>query len=447
MSLSPAARRRIEEFAGLSSGCLFPRVEVLKVLHDCASEMLMGSQVKEFTWIFEEGNAASPGDVRRVSSSVIRRMSCVEKIVLNGWHTVVEREDEFVELFNALPALREIHLPVYALTPTMFAALSGISTLRVVDCVIGDGDLQGEVPNRRQVVSSWRLWSESLFTSASYRNLQALSIALPDIRQAMSFVSGVDICLRRLERFEVFIAFPDGTRTDDVEKYFHNLYSRCPSLVHIVLSLYGRYRTPADVIPLLPLRVTCIFPVTQFRNLRSFRINHGLPLLMDDEDVRRLSALMPAIQSIFLNPHPMLLMKPLLTARSYFHFARQCPHLRSLGLYINLNVYLPVERDVHFAEGFHTLDVGSSPFQSPASAEGLWLVALLIATVFPRGTSIRTALEDKWLDSLEFLPTSTLGGFMGARGSILERFHEGWVAVDVMAGAFRKWSSPSLVRS
>lgn len=84
-------------------------------------------------------------------------------------------------------------------------------------------------------------------------------------------------------------------------------------------------RTFSDIVDLLP-----------FSRLTNFRIQDANPLLVTDADVQALASRWPSLKEFALDHCPSTEEIPTLPATSLIHFARHCPKLRKLVVYVDV---------------------------------------------------------------------------------------------------------------
>lgn len=398
----------------------------------------MGPNVTQLAWLFELGSPETKSSLRDAVVHVVERMPKLESVSLEGGSIVVDHEDILMRLLQSLPALEHIGLPRYTFTPTMFRRLSVVGSLRRITVNRLEEGFQQSMLGRRSVVSRWASWT-TFFSAPVYTQLRELSFSLPTLSLAVQFFAEDGFSLHGLERLELFIAFPREATADEVEELLHTLYQQCVGLEELALSMYGESTFPNDLFGLEPLTLSTIMPLTQFPRLRRISLDHALPLSLSDEDVGTLVMGLPLVETLRLNPHPLSLLLPSQTVASVFVIARSCLSIRTLGLYFDSRVFLPIPEGVVLPEVFERLDVGTSPFPIPASPEALWLIAEFIARVLPEGGEVHTGFYESMFDSTEFGPASVVGGFVNARDGLLQSFQEGWETVDCMARSFRAW--------
>jgi len=76
-------------------------------------------------------------------------------------------------------------------------------------------------------------------------------------------------------------------------------------------------------------------PILKMANLKSLEIFHHHPLALTEEDIEILAASWPSLENLILNDEPVLLKESNLTVAALLPFARHCPDLMRLGLFID----------------------------------------------------------------------------------------------------------------
>lgn len=131
-----------------------------------------------------------------------------------------------------------------------------------------------------------------------------------------------------------------------------------------------------------------IAPLTSITTLRRLRIVHPRPLVVTDDDVRSLCTAWPLLDSLFLNPCPLVHDDVPLTALCLGDVARLCPHVHQLGLYINAlqDIPYPTKGSIQRFRELECLYLDASPV--PEDHDQL---LLFLARVLSPDTYMRTS--------------------------------------------------------
>jgi hypothetical protein len=101
---------------------------------------------------------------------------------------------------------------------------------------------------------------------------------------------------------------------------------------------YSRYDRPLPVlVPENQLSYETIEPVLTFSNLIAFELLHKYPLKITLDEIEELASQWPSLEGLVLNAAPLTLGEDgfALDLRALLPFARHCPRLWKLGLYMN----------------------------------------------------------------------------------------------------------------
>lgn len=157
-----------------------------------------------------------------------------------------------------------------------------------------------------------------------------------------------------------------------------------------------------DQPPIVPLGFDSLKPLTMFSNLKSVRICHHSNLVLIDSNIEELTSALPLLESCVLNHKPLIFKQSetIPTMNSIYSFARNCPNIRTLGLYFDA-IALPIhtEPSPRF-QALRSLLVGASPIASAPP------VAILFSRILPNGCKLETLpFADVWLKVKDVLPS------------------------------------------
>lgn len=437
-AIDPVLRELGRVLSGVA-GPFFTSMVDLSVTFDCFVPVLVSPSVRYLELAFEVGSTYSHDTLRTLVdfiASGFPGLICFR--LQGGGPVIVEYEARFIDLFTRLSNLQEIHLPPYALTPTMFSALSRLHSLRSIIVSPSGRGLLEVLLGRRSIITRWSMDPVNTMVQG-YFNLRQLRFSLPDTAYSISFFRDSQLPFVQLEDLGLTVAFPRDATDGAISRLFHVIRQRCPYLQAVELSMYAECTSFQDLFGIQPLSAESILPIAGFTALRSFTIRHSLPLRLTDQDVESIIRALPMATCIRLNEHPLLLTRSQLTVSALYRMARYCPHIQTAGLYFDCREPSPAEDEVSFPSTFGTLYVGASPFYVPATSEGLWLAARTLETLLPDNTELVTAFEEVMFDCREFAPGLGNGRFVVARNGLMEAFDLGWRTAHSMARSFRMW--------
>ena len=331
------------------------------------------------------------------------RMPKVTRLDFRFTFSVRDIEAGLCQLFGALPKLEDVTMPKYALTTKIIEVLSRLENLGAVQFEFLLHQGCGDVAD----VQTWRpVLQEGAFPALYDFNV---NVKLPDMLRFMSapfFPSSIRLLYIHL----IELVSPKIARD-----FFVAVAERCPQLTQVILDYIDdpipfvfRRAIPEDEI----ITWDTIRPLLRCPKITSFTINWATPLTLSQADIEEIASSWPRIEALSLNPGPMLTAEPsALTLHALIPFAKHCPNLRELGLYINTSSTpaTPLPDAAQLAEqlGLTTTPFpqlvrffsGISPIDDHES------VALFLSQLFPLGCEIVVGVC--WTDGTNAITAAT----------------------------------------
>ncbi|KAH0835433.1 hypothetical protein J3R83DRAFT_9064 [Lanmaoa asiatica] len=270
---------------------------------------------------------------------------------------------------STLSFLNKIVLPEFHYTSAVVEELSRAKNIAVVDF---SQDLKLGFGNPSNVASFAPVLKEGAFPCLRELNLSA---RIDDLdRFFRSSFAPIHITTLYVN------SYTDHTPTE-VHTLLVTLSQQCQLLSKLNLQLYHKV-LPSNLPPDQQLSYDTLKPILTFPNLSSFELVHKYPLKITLDELEDLASKWPNLECLMLNAEPLFLNEDALTLdlRALLPFARHCPRLRTLGLYINAteaeipSSYTPLEP---FSTAFHTLSVGTSQVRDTSA------VATFLSRIFP----------------------------------------------------------------
>ncbi|TFK87886.1 hypothetical protein K466DRAFT_645714 [Polyporus arcularius HHB13444] len=255
------------------------------------------------------------------------RMPKITQLDLRFSFPVRDIERELCELLGALPKLEEIILPKYTFTTNLIEALSRKEALRIVQFEFIPHQGSGDVAD----VQEWKpVLQEGAFPALYDFNV---NVRLPAMLRFMNdpfFPSN----LRCLYVHLIELATPQCVRD-----FFLAVAETCPHLTNLVLDYSGE-PTPYVFRSVVPedelITWETLRPLLKCSQLTSFHLDWSTPLAISQEDIEELASSWPQLEVLGLNVSPMPSAEPpSLTLHALIPFAKHCPDIRELGLYID----------------------------------------------------------------------------------------------------------------
>ncbi|KAI0668069.1 hypothetical protein C8Q78DRAFT_1048133 [Trametes maxima] len=288
------------------------------------SLMFMHENVKSFTVRLIRSESYSLGIFFQ---EIALRMPKLTLLDLRFTFAVRDIEQELCALFKALPQLRKVILPKFTLTSKIIERLSKSPKLQVVQFEFLEFQGSGDVSD----VHNWLpALEEDTFPAL---NDLSISVHLPHMTRFLN-AEYTPANLQCLYVHTLYTVPPY-----QVHDFFDAAAQNCPLLKQLYLDFSG------DPSPLLfrtslagEDRITwnTLRPLLKFSKLTDFELHWDTPLALTQDDVEQLAMCMPAIEVLMLNSEPIpTLETPPLTLRALIPFARHCPKIRELALYID----------------------------------------------------------------------------------------------------------------
>ncbi|KAF7375042.1 hypothetical protein MSAN_00390300 [Mycena sanguinolenta] len=140
-------------------------------------------------------------------------------------------------------------------------------------------------------------------------------------------------------------------------------------------------RVLADVPSEERINSSTLQPLQNFPNLTIFEITHQYPLDLKLADLERLARSWPSLRKLMLNNEPVVSDECSLTLEALIPFAKHCPELEQLGLFVNASTAeLPLKVDLSPSPQFkklRRLSMGVSRISDPGP------VALFLSQICP----------------------------------------------------------------
>jgi hypothetical protein len=235
-------------------------------------------------------------------------------------------EGDAINLFRGLAKLEKITLPRFHFTTRVAEALSRLEGLGVVEFQYYESQGRGDPEDT--VVFTPSL-SEGAFPS-----LWDLSMTA-SFRDAARFV---DIPFAPTSITMLYIDSQALETPADVLNLLDIIAENCEQLQS--LGLVSTINAIVTVTPDQPPKADCINistlkPLFKCPALTALELVHQYPLDLLQEDVELIASKWPSLETLLLNNEPVYLNQSKLTLQALLPFARHCPKLRHLGLFIH----------------------------------------------------------------------------------------------------------------
>lgn len=300
--------------------------------------------------------------------------------------SISEVQEEVLTLLSGFPCLSQLTVPLYCLTSIL---MSRLSTLRHLSSI----HFSKPVERRTGHPSDVAHWAPPL-TDGAFPTLHQLSLSA-HLSHALDFINS-RFAPRHLTKLYVNVIAIDNPFV--VRQFFTALVAQHPQLQDLYVDFIVGPDAPI-VYPPPPLHsrpgIETIRPLLSSPSLTSFGFRWDYQLNLTQADVEEIASSWPRLESLLLNCQPIPEVSgPILTMNALLPFARHCPRIEQLGLYLNGHMMprrapssLP---PVRFTS-LRTLSVGASSITSVDST------ALFLSQLLPPGCKIESGV--RWPDA------------------------------------------------
>lgn len=271
-------------------------------------------------------------------------------------------------LLQNLPELKKIVLPEFHYTSAVIEQLSQANNIAVVDF---SQDLKLGYGNPTNVASFAPVLKEGAFPCLRELNLSAR------VDHVNHFFHS-SFAPKRLTTLYLN-SYTDHTPTE-LHTFLVTLSQQCRLLTRLNIQLYHK-ALPSNLPTDQRLSYDTIKPILTFPNLTSFELVHKYPLNITLDEIEELASEWPNVENLMLNAEPLFIDEDAFTLdlRALLPFARHCPRIRLLGLYINATE-AEIPSSLTPLEPFSALQtfaIGTSQVRDATA------VATLLSRIFP----------------------------------------------------------------
>lgn len=380
---------------------ILPNLKQLTWLTDSVDRMRLSlmfqhKNIKEFIVRLHRNETYS---ISTFFEEVLLRMPNLTLVDLRFTFPVREIEDDLSGLIRRLPRLRKIILPAYTLSTRIIEELSTLKGLEVAQFEFMEWQGHGEIAD---VARFNPQLSEGAFPALWDLSLSANLVDMDRFLRGSFSPSHLTTlyvhCLSAVTQAE-FTGFL--TAASEV----------CQLLEHLFLDFF----TSEDIQPgpedQSRLSWPALRPLLAFSNLIEFEMRWDRPLELSQEDMEEMASKWPSLETLLLNCEPMVLNQPpTLDLRALIPFARHCPKLTALGLYLSASTgFDEALRDPSLKpfKSLQKLYMGLSPISEPGPV-ALFLSQLCpvecelsSGTTWPNGFAMRDFMDQAAMIELD----------------------------------------------
>ncbi|KAI0350798.1 hypothetical protein OH77DRAFT_1488555 [Trametes cingulata] len=288
------------------------------------SLMFMHENIKQFSVRLVPSEHYSFGVFFQEIALRLSKLTCID---LSFQFPVRDIEEDLCKLFESLVDLQKVVLPKFTITAKIVERLSRSPKLRVIQFEFLESQGAGDV-------SDVHNWFPTLHEDAfpSLNDLSA-SVHLPHM---VRFLNG-EFSPSHLTCLYVHLLYT--VPPYQVQDFLEAVAQNCQQMTQLYLDFSGD-SSPLVFRTSLPDedRITwnTLRPLLKLPKLIEFELHWDTPLALTHSDIEELALSLPTLELLILNSEPLpSLQPPPLTLRALIPFARHCPKMRELSLYIN----------------------------------------------------------------------------------------------------------------
>ncbi|KAJ7475723.1 hypothetical protein FB451DRAFT_1173730 [Mycena latifolia] len=337
--------------------------------------MFMHANVKRFVlWLPDE--LTPPDSLLPFFRDVASRMPHLTCLDLRTNMPMRNMEDDMIFLLKNLVKLRKVVFPRFELTTRIAETLAQLEDLGCAEFQympeqgVGDpADTQVFRPNLKMGAFP-SLWDLSLTVSLS---------------------DGIEFMRNSFAPTNLTALYLDSHLIESaaaVHELLSVLAETCQLLESLgVVTLISSVDLPSEE----HITFSTLRPLQNFPNLTIFELIHQNPLDLTLEDLDQLARSWPSLRKLILNNEPAVSSHSTLTLKALLPFAKHCPELEQLGLFINASTAdLPSTYATDFTSLYRSMPFGKLQRLSMGVSliEDEGAVALFLSQLCPLGTHI-----------------------------------------------------------
>ncbi|EIM81368.1 uncharacterized protein STEHIDRAFT_171756 [Stereum hirsutum FP-91666 SS1] len=330
-NLSQKARNDIAMSRPLTS--VFPNLLRLCTGTQDLDPFLMGTSVKILDLVVRHIPLKNVAEVRTtwVFRNVTERLPHLTSLYLSYLDDDTPNYDEqIVGLLRNLTKLQKLSLPIMCLNADIAFTLASHQDLRTVTFELGMPIVFYACSQETRVMFD----STQPLPNAAFSALHTVEFSASNLADAASFLFQPEFPLRNIRVMSIHIRHVP--LSGDTGIFLSRLTTDCPTLQKLTLAFHALKYDGNDPLPTIPyFELQHLSIVSQLQNLTTLVIRHPHPINMDDNDVAKLAKSCPRLQTIHLNPYPVVPTRPGTTLLALQHLANHCPDLRSVGIYLD----------------------------------------------------------------------------------------------------------------
>lgn len=303
---------------------------------------------------------------------VMSRMPNLKVLDLRFAFPARDVEDDLIALLTGLPKLRKVILPIYTFTSRIVEKLSTLRELDTVQFEFMETQGSGDITDVMHF--------DPQLHAGTFPVLADLSLSAK-LQDATRFLCGSFAPSNLTSLYVHTLCAPSP---GEVRDFLTAVTENCQLLVRLFLDFFTSAEIRSDP-DSPPISWQTLRPVLSCANLVEFEVRWDRAFVITQQDVEEMAAKWPSLETLLLNCEPMHVpTPPSLDLRALIPFARHCPKLVELGLFLSGTVEDDTT-DFGSVKPFQSLQrlcLGTSPITDPGPA------ALFLSQVCPLGCDV-----------------------------------------------------------
>ncbi|TFK35690.1 hypothetical protein BDQ12DRAFT_611416 [Crucibulum laeve] len=294
--------------------------------------LFMTPIVKHFILNVPPGRLPEANTPRAFFTDIGARMPNITYVDFRSLVPINRMESELIELFESLPKLQKLTLPRFFFTTRLAESLSQHKELGTIEFQYDDEQGYGDPQDTAVFTPN--------FVEGAFPALWDLSMTIR-FKDAARFL---DVPFAPTNLTVLYLDSEEIETPQNIYTILKTVSENCVLLK--ALTLVSLRDPDPDSEEQEQRRITMddLRPLLRCPNLTSLELVHQYPLDIYQDDVASLAASWPSLENLLLNNEPVTMNKSTLTLRALLPFARHCPKLHSLGLFIDASAeILPSE--------------------------------------------------------------------------------------------------------
>ncbi|OAX37634.1 hypothetical protein K503DRAFT_719480 [Rhizopogon vinicolor AM-OR11-026] len=253
---------------------------------------------------------------------IYARMPHLHTIDLRVPYAASVIEADILELLRSLPHLKKVIFPEFYFTSNILSELSRMKHINIVQFEHGPEQGLGE---EKDVVSFAPVLEQGAFPVLWDL---AITARLGDVTRFMN----ADFAPINIT--SLYLSTYIEHEPEQVHAFLVTLSQKCRLLSQLYIKLL-HVRGHLMLIPAKQITFDTLRPVLSLPNLTTFEVMHKYPVNITLEEIEELASRWPSLESLALNEEPLVMFDFTLDLRALVPFARHCPKLRRLALFMD----------------------------------------------------------------------------------------------------------------